>query len=250
VWRDNTAEEALLGVSLTGILDHPVLGNHKDESLPKLLEKLREEAIKTNAEWASKLGINHFVLIIFVKPLVTVSQLVDSASGIHGRFAHHYIRRVRADIKDPLCNVLKEAGVPWEVDYNNPNVLVFSFYKEAPKNSIIASDQTGIEQLELWSVYQEHWCEHKPSITVYYRDSDFLEIGNWLWKNFDSCSGVSFLPYDGGTYQQAPYEKITEEEYLKGKATLPETIDWSITEASDTTVGQQTLACTGGACEI
>jgi ribonucleoside-triphosphate reductase len=248
-WQQNTAEEALLGVSMTGIMDSK-LTNGYNKGLPTLLEALKNEAIKTNKEWAKKLGINQAAAITCVKPSGTVSQLVDSASGIHGRFADHYIRRVRADVRDPLCEVLKEAGVPHEVDITSPTTLVFSFPQKAPKGSVIASSQTGMEQLELWNVYQKHWCEHKPSITVYYTDDEFLNIGNWLYNNFDDCSGVSFLPYSDHTYQQAPYEAIDEATYKELKKASPSNIEWNITENSDVTEGAQTLACTGGACEI
>ena len=248
-WKDNTEEEALLGVSLTGILDNQIMANVSDKTA-KLLEELKEVAVETNKEWAKKLGINQSAAITCVKPSGTVSQLVDSASGIHGRFAPHYIRRVRADSRDPLCSVLEDAGVPWEVDITSPTTKVFSFYKKSPEGAIIAGNQTGMEQLELWDMYQKHWCEHKPSITVYYRDSEFLAIGQWLYNNFDSCSGVSFLPYSDHTYQQAPYEAITEDEYLEGLATMPEGFAWDIVEHEDKTEGAQTLACVGGACEL
>ena len=248
-WQQNTAEEALLGVSMTGIMDSK-LTNGYSQGLPKLLEALKDEAIKTNKAWAKKLGINQAAAITCVKPSGTVSQLVDSASGIHGRFANSYIRRVRADIRDPLCEVLKEAGVPHEVDITSPTTLVFSFPQKAPKGSVIASEQTGMEQLELWNVYQKHWCEHKPSITVYYRDDEFLAIGNWLYNNFDDCSGVSFLPYSDHSYEQAPYEAIDDDTYKELKKKSPTSIEWDIVENSDVTEGAQTLACTGGACEI
>ena len=249
-WRDNTEEEALLGVSLTGILDHAVMGDANNPDLPNVLNKLRDEAIATNKIWADKLGINASTAITCVKPSGTVSQLVDSASGIHGRFAPYYIRRVRADIRDPLCKVLEDSGVPSEIDITNPSTKVFSFYKKSPESSTIASEQTGVEQLKLWDIYQAHWCEHKPSITVYYRDDEFLEIGQWLYNNFDSCSGVSFLPYAEHTYKQAPYEAITAEEYEEGVKTLPDNIDWDIEEFEDNTEGSQTLACVGNSCEI
>lgn len=248
-WKQNTEEEALLGVSMTGIMDSK-LTNGYNKGLPTLLEALKNEAIKTNKEWAKKLGINQAAAITCVKPSGTVSQLVDSASGIHGRFADYYIRRVRADVRDPLCEVLKEAGVPHEVDITSPTTLVFSFPQKAPKGSVIASSQTGMEQLELWNVYQKHWCEHKPSITVYYTDDEFLAIGNWLYNNFDDCSGVSFLPYSDHSYQQAPYEAIDEDKYKELKKASPSSIKWDITENTDVTEGAQTLACTGGACEI
>jgi len=260
VWKKNTEEEALLGVSLTGILDNAVMSgqcttgtgfDHPNQpDLPKTLEVLRQVAVDTNKEWAKKLGINQSTAITCVKPSGTVSQLVNSASGIHGRYSDYYIRRVRADMRDPLCQVLSNAGVPWEVDVTNPTTAVFSFPQKAPEGSVMSSDQTGMEQLKLWSIYQEHWCEHKPSITVYYKDNEFLEIGNWLYNNFDEVSGVSFLPYSDHSYEQAPYEKITKEQYEELSQKMPTKIDWNINEASDQTEGAQTLACTGGQCEI
>ena len=224
--------------------------DHFQSVLPKILQELKNEAIATNKEWAKKLGINQSAAITCVKPSGTVSQLVDSASGIHGRFAEHYIRRVRADSRDPLCGVLEAAGVPVENDNLSPTTKVFSFVKKAPEGAIIASEQTGLEQLELWTMYQEHWCEHKPSITVYYRDSEFLAIGNWLYNNFDSVSGVSFLPYSNHTYEQAPYEAITKEQYEGLAKLMPVEVDWNLNEQEDVTEGSQELACVGGACEI
>lgn len=260
VWKKNTEEEALLGVSLTGILDHPVMSDSDDAiafdeladglHLPEVLTQLKQVAIDTNKEWAKKLGINQSTAITCVKPSGTVSQLVNSASGIHGRYSDYYIRRVRADMRDPLCQVLSSAGVPWETDVTSPTTAVFSFPHKAPKGSVMSSEQSGMDQLKLWSIYQEYWCEHKPSITVYYSDNEFLEIGNWLYNNFDEVSGVSFLPYSDHNYEQAPYEKITKERYEALSQEMPTKIDWNINEATDQTEGAQTLACTGGQCEI
>ena len=249
VWQNNTEEEALLGVSLTGILDSSLM-NLKNPNLPTVLQTLRDEAIKTNKEWSKRLGIAQSAAITCVKPSGTVSQLVDSASGIHPRYSQYYIRRVRADMRDPLCNVLEDAGVPSEVDVTSPSTKVFSFPKKSPKDAVLASEQKGMDQLELWSIYQEHWCEHKPSITVYYRDDEFLGIGDWVYNNFDSVSGISFLPYSDHTYEQAPYEQITKEQYTKMTKGFPTEFKWDITEETDTTEGAQTLACVGGACEI
>lgn len=249
IWKTNTEEESLLGVSLTGILDNPLL-TLENEDLDLLLQDLRDVAVETNKEWAERLGIPQSAAITCVKPSGTVSQLVDSASGIHGRYAPYYIRRVRADVRDPLCNVLEDAGVPCEMDNFSPSTKVFSFPKKAPEDAVFASEQSGMEQLELWATYQEHWCEHKPSITVYYRDSDFLEIGNWVYNNFDTVSGISFLPYDEHTYAQAPYEQITEDEYAEMVKDFPTEFDWNLNEADDFTEGAQTLACVGGACEL
>ena len=248
-WSDNTAEEALLGVSLTGILDNKRMGT-VGPALARELEDLKNETVRVNKEWAERLGINQSTAITCVKPSGTVSQLVNSASGIHGRFSSYYIRRVRADSRDPLCAVLEAAGVPVEDDVMSPSTKVFSFPQKAPSGSTIASEQTGMEQLHLWDMYQRNWCEHKPSITVYYRDSDFLEIGNWLFNNFDDASGLSFLPISEHTYQQAPYEAISKAKYQELVKAMPKTMNWDITEASDVTEGAQTLACVAGACEI
>lgn len=248
-WKQNTEEEALLGVSMTGIQDCKLTNGAKN-GLPELLEDLKAEAVITNKSWAQKLGINQATAITCVKPSGTVSQLVNSASGIHGRFAPYYIRRVRADVNDPLCGVLNDAGIASEVDNRSPSTLVFSFPQKAPRGAVMSASQTGMEQLELWDVYQKHWCEHKPSVTVYYRDSEFLDIGSWLYNNFDSCSGVSFLPFSEHSYEQAPYEEITRDQYEKLAKEMPKGIEWDITEQSDTTEGAQTLACVGGACEI
>lgn len=249
IWEKNTSEEALLGVSLTGILDNPLM-TLKNKNLPTVLEWLRDEAIETNKEWSKKLNIEQSTAITCVKPSGTVSQLVDSASGIHGRYAPYYIRRVRADSRDPLCTVLDEAGVPSEIDVTSPTTKVFSFPQQAPKKAVFASKQTGMEQLELWKIYQEYWCEHKPSITVYYRDDEYLAIGDWIYNNFDSVSGISFLPYSDHTYEQAPYEQITKKEYDKQMKDFPTEFNWDIEEESDTTEGSQTLACVGNSCEI
>ena len=249
IWEKNTAEEALLGVSLTGILDNPLM-TLKNKNLPTVLEWLRDEAIETNKEWSKKLNIEQSTAITCVKPSGTVSQLVNSASGIHGRYAPYYIRRVRADSRDPLCTVLDEAGVPSEIDVTSPTTKVFNFPQKAPKKAVFASEQTGMEQLELWKIYQEYWCEHKPSITVYYRDNEFLAIGDWIYNNFDDVSGISFLPYSDHTYEQAPYEQITKEEYDKQMKDFPTEFNWDIEEETDTTEGSQTLACVGNSCEI
>jgi ribonucleoside-triphosphate reductase len=249
VWQNNTQEEALLGVSLTGILDSSLM-NLKNKNLPTVLQALKDEAIETNKAWSKRLGIAQSAAITCVKPSGTVSQLVDSASGIHPRYSQYYIRRVRADMRDPLCNVLEDAGVPSEVDVTSPSTKVFSFPKKSPKDAVLASEQKGMDQLELWSIYQEHWCEHKPSITVYYRDDEFLGIGDWVFNNFDTVSGISFLPYSDHTYEQAPYEQITKEQYTKMTKGFPTEFKWDITEETDTTEGAQTLACVGGACEL
>jgi len=263
VWKRNTEEERLLGVSLTGIMDHAILSgketkgtafDHPNQpNLAKTLEKLKQTAVDTNKKWAEKLGIEQSTAITCVKPSGTVSQLVDSASGIHARFSDYYIRRVRNDLKDPVTAFLVEAGVPWEQDVMNPETVVFSFPMKAPDGAVTVDEQTALSQLELWEVYQDSWCEHKPSVTVYYSDNEFLSIGQWLWDKLDKCSGVSLLPRTDHVYQQAPYEAITREEYEKLSKEMPTELDWSILdgmENGDNTIGAQTLACTGSSCEL
>ena len=251
VWRDNTEEEALLGVSLTGIMDHPVLSGRDDNAkLKKWLTAMREEAIAVNKEWSQRLGINSSAAITAVKPSGTVSQLVDSASGIHPRYANQYIRRVRADSRDPLCSVLEAAGVPVEDDVMSASTKVFSFPIASPEGAVTASEMGAMEQLELWEIYQDYWCEHKPSMTCYYRDDEFLEVGQWLYNKFDKVSGISFLPYSDHTYQQAPYEPVDKKTYNQLVKDFPKEISWDIEEASDMTEGSQQLACTGNNCEL
>ena len=251
IWKVNTEEEALLGVSLTGIMDHPMLSGRGDKSeLRKWLRAMRQEAIKTNGEWALRLGISPSTAITAVKPSGTVSQLVDSASGIHPRYSSQYIRRVRADSRDPLCTVLEAAGVPVEDDVMSPSTKVFSFPIASPKGAVTASDMGAMEQLDLWEIYQDEWCEHKPSMTCYYRDNEFLEVGQWLYNKFDKVSGISFLPYSDHTYQQAPYEPIDNKTYKQLVKDFPTSIDWDISEESDMTEGSQQLACTGNNCEL
>ena len=251
VWKRNTEEEALLGVSLTGIMDHPLLSGRKDKKeLKKWLKSMKEEAIKTNKTWASKVGVEQSTAITAVKPSGTVSQLVNSASGIHPRYSDKYIRTVRADSRDPLCTVLENAGVPVENDITSPSTRVFSFPIASPKGAVTASDMGAIEQLELWEIYQDEWCEHKPSMTCYYRDHEFLEVGQWLYNKFDKVSGISFLPYSGGSFAQAPYQPIDNKEYSKWVKNFPNEIDWDIKEEADMTEGSQELACTANGCEI
>ena len=256
-WKRNTEEEALLGVSLTGIMDHDILGgkNGMAESpmLATWLEEMRDVSIKTNKEWAEKLGVNQSVAITCVKPSGTVSQLVDSASGIHPRFSKHYIRRVRSDKKDPLALYMEQAGFPVENDVMSPSSVVFSFPVKAPESSTCVKEVGAMEQLALWKTYQNHWCEHKPSVTVYYTDSEYLQVAQWIWENFDMCSGISLLPTSDHVYQQAPYEDISAEKYDELVAAMPQNVNWeelSQFEKEDNTTGSQELACVGGACEI
>jgi ribonucleoside-diphosphate reductase alpha chain len=252
IWKRNTEEEALLGVSLTGICDHYLLGKDSPD-LEKWLTEMRDVAIKTNKEWADKLGINQSTAITCVKPSGTVSQLVDSASGIHPRFSKHYIRRVRSDKKDPLAQYMTAAGFPVEDDVMSKSSLVFSFPIKSPDSSTTVKQVGAMEQLKLWKKYQDYWCEHKPSITVYYTDDEFLQVSQWIWENFDTVSGISLLPVSDHVYQQAPYEDITAEKYEELLAAMPVDVNWDDLEhfeKEDTTTGSQELACTGGACEI
>lgn len=247
IWRKNTEEERLLGVSLTGVMDHAYLSTREGWDW---LEILKEKAVETNRVWAERLGVPVSTAITCVKPSGTVSQLTDSASGLHPRYSQWYVRRVRNDVKDPLSDFLKGQGVPWEVDNTNPSTLVFSFPQKAPEKAVLRNDMGAIEQLEHWKMMQDSWCEHKPSITVYYRDSEFLEVGQWVWDHFDEISGVAFLPHSDHVYEQAPYEEITEEKYNELMAKMP-AIDWaSFKESEDNTVGSQTYACVGDKCEI
>ena len=253
IWKKNTEEEALLGVSMTGIMDNKLLSTPNSPHCEVVLENVRNVAIETNKKWAKKLGINQSTAVTAVKPSGTVSQLVDSASGIHPRFSKHYIRRVRSDKKDPLAVFMSAAGFPVEDDVMSDSSSVFSFPVKAPETSVTVSDVGAMHQLELWKMYQNHWCEHKPSITVYYTDSEFLQVAQWIWDNFDLCSGISLLPVSEHTYQQAPYEDISAEQYEEVLASMPKDINWSdlqYFEQEDNTTGSQELACTGGACEI
>ena len=254
-WKRNCDEERLLGVSLTGIMDNAATnGKMGKEKTAQLLEELRDVAVKTNKEWAEKLGIPRSAAITCVKPSGTVSQLVDSASGIHARHNPHYIRTVRADNKDPLCQFMKDAGFPNEPDVTKPNhTTVFSFPSKSPKGAICRMDMTAIEQLELWSLYQKHWCEHKPSITVSVKEHEWMGVGNWVWDNFNNISGISFLPFSEHTYQQAPYQDCSQEEYKEALAAMPKSVNWAKLgdyEAQDYTAGAQTAACAAGGCEV
>lgn len=267
-WRKNTEEEALLGVSLTGIMDHSVLSGQEDKrfygsvnaiyeteiKLERWLRELKDVSIDTNREWAARLGINPSAAITCVKPSGTVSQLVDSASGIHPRYSQYYIRTVRADKKDPLAKMMVDLGFPVEDDVTKPeHNYVFSFPMQAPEGSIMRDDLDALEQLELWKIYAEHWCEHKPSITVYVREDEWLKVGAWVYENFDIVSGVSFLPHTNHIYRQAPYQECTEEEYFKALDLMPKNIDWSNLfkyETENNTTVTHELACSNGVCEL
>jgi ribonucleoside-diphosphate reductase alpha chain len=249
VWQRNTEEERLLGVSFTGIYDNKLTCTQGEE-LNGILTDLREMARATNTEWAAKLGIPASTAITCVKPSGTVSQLVDSASGIHPRHSKYYVRRVRGDKKDPLSQFLITQGIPnEECVYKPTQTVVFSFPQKAP-DGLVRSDVTPISHLELWITYQRFWCEHKPSVTISVEEKDWPSVGAWTWENFSEISGVSYLPYDGGTYRQAPYTECTEEEYNELKAKIP-TINWSeLKEITDNVEGAQMLACSAGSCDI
>jgi ribonucleoside-diphosphate reductase alpha chain len=252
-WQDNTEEERLLGVSLTGIMDSTLL-NGKEGGLEKRLETLRGVAVEANKYWADKFGINQSTAITCVKPSGTVSQLVDSASGIHARHNPYYIRTVRGDNKDPLTEFLINSGIPSEPDVMKPeHTTVFSFPMKAPIGSVCRNDMSAIEQLELWKIYAKHWCEHKPSVTISVKENEWVPVGAWCWENFEYLSGVSFLPFSDHTYQQAPYQDIDEKEYKKLVKKMPATLDWRKLqdfEKEDNTKGSQELACTAGVCEL
>lgn len=266
IWKKNTEEERLLGVSLTGVMDHVMLNNthtHWFEEHPsgkrywdleEILEHLRSVVIETNKEWAAKLGIPQSVATTCVKPSGTVSQLTDSASGIHARHSEYYIRTVRGDNKDPLTQLMIAEGVPNEPCVMKPeNTTVFSFPQKAPDGAVTRNDMSAIQQLDTWLIYQRHWCEHKPSITVTVRDHEWLEVGAWVYKHFDEVSGISFLPHSDHSYRQAPYQECTEAEYLAAVEAMPERINWnrlSEFETVDNTKGIQTAACSSGVCEI
>jgi len=253
VWRDNTEAERLLGVSLTGIMDNPLLTT-KNKGLDETLTYLRQVAVTTNAEWADRLGIPVSAAISCVKPSGTVSQLVDSASGIHARHSRFYIRTVRGDNKDPLTQFMKDQGIPHEpCVFKGDTTTVFSFPQKSPNKAVTRNDMTAIEQLEMWLAYQRNWCEHKPSVTISVRDHEWLDVGAFVYKHFDEMSGVSFLPHSDHTYQQAPYQDCTEREYKELFKLMPKRIDWSKLseyEQEDNTVAMQTMACSGDVCEI
>jgi ribonucleoside-triphosphate reductase len=252
VWRNNTEEERLLGVSLTGIYDHPILNDYTNEELPGILEVLKQHAVDTNKKWAERLGVPQSTAVTCVKPSGTVSQLTDSASGIHARHDKFYIRRVRSDNKDPITQHLLKAGIPAEPDVTKlESTTVFSFPIKAPEGARVRDDISAIDHLELWLLYQRHWCEHKPSVTISVKEDEWLEVGAWVYKHFDEVSGISFLPFDGGSYRQAPYESISETDYQQALAKMPKTIDWTtLFELQDNVEGVQTLACSAGNCEI
>ncbi len=253
VWQKNTAEERLLGVSMTGIMDNPLM-THENRGLEKTLEHLRSIAVATNAEWAELLGIPVSAAISCVKPSGTVSQLVDSASGIHARHSPYYIRTVRGDNKDPLTQFMIDQEIPNEPCVMKPDsTVVFSFPVKSPSGAVTRNDMTAVEQLELWLTYQRSWCEPKPSVTISVRDAEWMAVGAFVYEHFDEMSGVSFLPHSDHTYQQAPYQDCTQEEYEEMLDKMPANINWELLneyESEDNTVSMQTMACSGDSCEI
>jgi len=254
VWKDNTEEERLLGVSLTGIMDNALLNNSNDPHLDTRLEDLKKVAIQTNKEYAEYLNIPQSTAITCVKPSGTVSQLVDSASGIHARHSKYYIRTVRGDKKDPLTQFMVEKGVPAEDDITQPeNTTVFSFPIESPSDSVTRNDTSAVEQLNLWLTYQKFWCEHKPSVTITVKEDEWLDVGAWVYNNFDNVAGISFLPHSDHTYKQAPYQECSKKEYLDLLKKMPKKLDWQELidyEVEDSTRGGQELACSADSCEI
>ena len=253
MWGTNTEAERLLGVSLTGIMDNKLM-TLANEGLSKTLEHLRDVAISTNAEWADRLGIPHSTAITCVKPSGTVSQLVDSASGIHARHSPYYIRTVRGDNKDPLTQFMIDQGIPNEPDVMKPDATtVFSFPMQSPMGAVHTADMTALEQLEMWLMYQRHWCEHKPSVTINVKADEWFEVGAFVYKHFDEMSGVSFLPFNEHTYQQAPYQECLATDYHILLDQMPDNIDWNKLadyEKEDNTSGMQTMACSGDVCEM
>ena len=254
MWKKNCEEERLLGVSLTGIMDSRITNGKSNKDLVKLLEGLKNKSIEVNKEFAKELGINQSTSVTCIKPSGTVSQLVDAASGIHARHNPYYIRTVRGDKKDPLTKLMTEVGFPVEDDEMNPShTVVFSFPMKVDRSAVFRTDLTAIEQLDLWKIYQEHWCEHKPSVTISVKENEWMEVGAWVYKNFDQMSGVSFLPFSEHTYRQAPYQDCDREQYEKLLKVMPKDVDWgqlSKYETVDTTVASQELACANGLCEI
>lgn len=252
-WKKNCEEERLLGVSLTGIMDNE-LTNGKKGDLKELLEELKAEAVKVNKEFAAKIGVNQSVAVTCVKPSGTVSQLVDAASGIHARHNPFYVRTVRGDKKDPLTKMMADSNFPIEDDVMNPgHTAVFSFPMKIDKSAVFRTDMDAIEQLEMWLLYQKHWCEHKPSVTITVKEHEWMQVGAWVYDNFDYMSGISFLPFSEHSYKQAPYQDCTEEEYNDLLSKMPKNVDWlklADYEKSDMTIGSQELACAAGFCEI
>jgi len=257
IWKKNTEEERLLGVSLTGIMDNDMMAGkstHLGKNIGATLNALKEQAIKTNASMARQLDIPQSTAITCVKPSGTVSQLVDSASGIHARHNPYYIRTVRGDNKDPITQFLVSEGIPAEPDVMKPDsTTVFSFPMKSPNSAVCRTEMDAIEQLELWLQYQRHWCEHKPSVTISVKENEWMAVGSWVYEHFDEVSGISFLPFSEHTYKQAPYQDIDEDTYRELLTQMPKSVNWNMLkefEKEDTTSGGRELACTAGVCEV
>lgn len=256
IWKKNTEEERLLGVSLTGQFGNRLMsGQEGMKELKDTLEALRFQAVAVNAEVAEAIGIPQSAAITCVKPSGTVSQRAGVPSGMHTEHDEFYIRTVRGDNKDALTQFLKDSGIPNEPDVMKPNdTTVFSFPKKAAPGALTRNDLTAIEHLEIWLAYQRSWCEHKPSITVSVKEHEWMEVGAWVYKHFDEVSGISFLPFSEHTYKQAPYQSITEAEYKEWLERMPEKIEWDLLptyEFEDNTTGSQELACSAaGGCEV
>jgi len=266
VWKDNTEEERLLGVSLTGIMDNKLFNDYNTiffedghrvfdgSRVGSILTRLKEKTIEVNKKYSEMLNIPQSTAITCVKPSGTVSQLVDSASGIHTRHSDYYIRTVRGDNKDPLTQFMIDSGIPNEPDVMKPDsVTVFSFPMKSPEGAVTRNSLSAIDQLHMWQTYQQYWCEHKPSVTISVKEEEWMEVGSWVYRNFDEISGISFLPHSDHTYAQAPYQEINKEEYKKLLKKMPKQIDWNnLTkyEKDDTTAGSKELACTAGVCEV
>ena len=252
IWNKNTEEERLLGVSFTGIYDCKLINDYTDQNLPHRLKAFREMAVVTNKKFAKDIGVPQSAAITCTKPSGTISQLTDSASGIHPRHDPYYFRRVRSDNKDPLNKFLINAGILNEPDVTKPDsTTIFTFPKKAPEGALVREDISALDHLNLWLVYQRHWCEHKPSVTISVKENEWMSVGAWVYENFDEVSGISFLPYDGGSYRQAPYETVTKKQYEELLAKTPTVIDWNtLVEFEDNVEGVQTLSCTAGNCEI
>ena len=248
----NCEEERLLGVSMTGVMDHAIL-NNVNETAIDWLQTLRDHARAVATEWAGYFGVNVSVAITCNKPSGTVAQLVNAGTGgLHPRFGEYYIRTYRQDNKDPLTQFLKNQGISWEPSVMKPDTeTIFSFVVKSPVGAVMRDDRTAVQQLEHWLMFQRHWCEHKPSVTIYVKDHEWLEVGAWVYKHFDEVCGVSFLPHDNGSYRQAPFQEITKEEYTEFLAKYPGTIDWDqFIELDDLTEGSQEMACMGGLCTV
>jgi ribonucleoside-diphosphate reductase alpha chain len=252
IWKDNTEEERLLGVSMTGALDNPLLNNPDDPALRDRLRDIKEAVIEMNASEADLIGIPRSVATTAIKPEGTTSQLTDSASGLHTRHSEYYYRRIRGDVKDPLTQFMIQQGIPNEPCVMKPDTtVVFTFPKKAPEGALVRADLNAIQHLKLWLAFQRYYCEHKPSVTISVSEKEWPEVGAFVWEHFDEMSGVSFLPYDGGSYRQAPYEDCTKEEYEALSKQIPTNLDWdSIIENTDNVEGTQTLACSANGCEI